>query len=94
METGYQAVQSAHSAINFQYEHSELAKEWNTNSNYLIFLTVENEEELYKLKQKVKNKGIKYTSFYEPDIGNRLTAITLEPGIISKKLTSNLKLLR
>jgi len=50
--------------------------------------------ELKKLLEKVKQNGdIKFTEFYEPDIGNKLTAITLEPGIIAKKLTSNLPLM-
>ena len=71
-----------------------MAKNWHTKSNYLIYLTVKDEKELQELKQKVVEKGILYTEFLEPDIDNQLTAITLEPGIIAKKITSNLKLLR
>jgi len=55
---------------------------------------VENEEELYRLKNKASEKEIKYTTFHEPDINNQLTAITLEPGIVAKKLTNNLPLLK
>ena len=55
----YQAVQSAHGAIQFQYEYPELAKNWYNNSNYLIFLTVENEDELKKFIEKANSKNIK-----------------------------------
>ena len=92
LSPGQQAVQSAHSAIEFQHEHPEIAKEWNTNSKYLIFLSVENEEELQKLLQKAQIRNLKYSTFFEPDIGNQLTAIALEPGQISEKLVSNLPL--
>lgn len=94
LPVGYQAVQASHSTIEFQYEHPKVAKDWIINSKYLIFLTVENEEELYRLKNKASEKEIKYTTFHEPDINNQLTAITLEPGIVAKKLTNNLPLLK
>ena len=92
LSPGYQAIQSAHAAIEFQHEHPEIAKEWNTNSKYLIFLSVENEEELQSLLQKIQIKDLKYSVFLEPDIGNQLTAIALEPTDKSYRLTSNLPL--
>ena len=58
----------------------EISKEWNTNSKYLVFLTVENESELHKLLQKIQIRDLKYSTFTEPDIGDQLTAIALEPG--------------
>ena len=92
LSPGYQAVQSCHAAIEFQYEYPEIAREWNTNSKYLIFLSVENEEKLQKLLTKIQIRSIKYSTFFEPDIGNQLTAICIEPGQESQKLTSNLPL--
>jgi hypothetical protein len=73
-------IQAAHAAIEFQHEHPEIAKEWNTNSKYLVFLSVENEEELKHWLEKIQIRELKYTTFIEPDIGNQLTAIALEPG--------------
>jgi len=73
-------VQSAHASIEFQHEYPEIAKEWNTNSKYLVFLSVENEEALQRLLQKIQIRNIKYSTFFEPDIGNQLTAICIEPG--------------
>lgn len=91
---GYQSVQSGHAAIQFQHEHSELAKEWYQNSNYLIFLTVENEFQLEKIIEKSKSRNINLSIFREPDIGDKITAITLEPCVQSEKITRGLKLLK
>ena len=90
----YQAVQSAHAGIQFQHEHTELAKNWYHSSNYLIFLSVENEVELNNIIDAAKSKNITISVFREPDIDNQITAIALEPSITSKKLTSGLKLMK
>ena len=89
---GYQAVQAAHASIEFQYEHSEIAKEWNNHSKYLVFLSVENEQELYKYLERIQFYDIKHSTFFEPDLGNQLTAIAIEPSEASQKLTSRLPL--
>ena len=88
-----QSVQSAHAAIDFQHEHPELAKEWQTKSNYLAFLTVADEEQLIKLISKAILTGIKHTIFREPDIDNQITAVAFEPSEASRKLTSSCPLL-
>ena len=59
----------------------------------MVFLTVANEEELYKLIDKADSRGIKYTVFREPDIQNEITAIAFEPSDASRKLTSSCPLL-
>jgi hypothetical protein len=58
-----------------------------------VFLTVANEQELYKLIEKADYKGIKYTIFREPDIQNEITAVAFEPSDDSRKLTSSCPLL-
>jgi len=87
-------VQSAHAAIQFQHEYPELAKNWYSNSNYLIFLSVENEAELIKLINKANSNNIKISIFREPDINNEITAIALEPCDWSRKHTSGFPLMR
>ncbi len=89
-----QGVQNAHAAINFIFEHPEISKNWNTYSNYLVFLSIQDEYHLNTLLEKANVRGIKTTSFYEPDRDNELTAIALEPSVISKKLVSSLPLMR
>lgn len=88
----YQAVQAAHAAIDFQHGHSTEAKDWHKNSNYLIFLTVANEDELKQLILKAAERYIKITPFREPDIDNELTAIAFAPSEASRKITSSLPL--
>ena len=92
LSPGYQAVQAAHAAIEFQHEHPNIAKEWNTYSKYLVFLTVENEEALNHYLEKIKFYDLKHTIFTEPDIDNQLTAIAIEPSERTQKLVSRLPL--
>jgi hypothetical protein len=86
-------VQSAHAAIDFQYQHPVEATEWQTKSNYLALLTVADEEALIKLTTKAIFMGIKHTIFREPDLGNVITAVAFEPTDEAKKLTSSCPLM-
>lgn len=74
-------------------KYPELAKDWHQNSNYLCQLSVMDEEALYKLVDKAERKGITYVPFFEPDIGNQLTAIAIEPTDEARKLVRNLPLM-
>lgn len=89
---GYQAVQSAHSIPQFSYEHPEAFYQWYHNSNYLILLSVEDENALKELLLKASEKGIRHSAFTEPDINNQITSIILEPHEETYKLVSNLPL--
>lgn len=89
-----QAVQSAHACVQFQYEHPELAKNWFRNSNYLVFLSVENEHELKQFINKANSNNTKISIFREPDFNNEITAIALEPCDWSRRHTSGLPLMR
>jgi hypothetical protein len=86
-------LQSGHAAIDFQHQYPLDAKEWHTSSNYLVFLTVANEEELIKLISKAILTGIKHTIFREPDLGNKITAVAFEATDAARKLTSSCPLL-
>lgn len=90
---GYQSVQAGHAAIQFQHEHPELAKLWYTQSNYLAFLTVTNEEELEKLIRKAEAKGITHSVFREPDIGNEITAVAFEASDEARRITSSCRMM-
>lgn len=72
--------------------HPDRAGPWHAESNYLVFLSLKNEHELEQLICKCDEKKIKYTLFREPDIGNQITAVALEPTINSQKLVSNIPL--
>lgn len=89
---GSQAIQAAHAAIDFQHQHPTIAQEWNKNSNYLIFLSVENEQELKRFIQKFEIYDLKHTVFIEPDLDNQITAVCVEPSERTQKLCSHLPL--
>lgn len=90
---GTQALQSGHAAIDFQYQHPVEAQEWQTKSNYLVFLTVADEQALIKLITKAILTGIKHTIFREPDLNNEITAVAFEPSDATRRLTSSCPLL-
>ena len=92
LSPGYQGVQSQHAAFEFAIQHPEITREWHAVSNYLCFLSVVNEDELYSLISQAKDQGIRLSVFREPDIDNAITAIALEPGEKSKALCSRLSL--
>lgn len=92
LSPGYQAVQSAHAAIDFQYQYPKIAKKWH-KSNYLVLLSVSDEKELTKYISIFKKFNLKHTIFREPDIGNEITAVAVQPSILLKHICKNLELL-
>jgi peptidyl-tRNA hydrolase len=92
LDGGYQSVQGMHAAIQFQFDHPEVSREWFRNSNYLGFLSVANEQELCELIEQARSLDIKFSVFREPDIEDQITAIALQPGRKTKKLCSRLPL--
>lgn len=93
MTEGYQAVQSTHAAINFIFEHPGRAGPWFHDANYLVQLVVNNEEQLKLLIRNCERQELCYTVFREPDIGNLITAVAIEPSPITQKLVSKIPLL-
>lgn len=87
---GYQAVQGAHALRLFHEEHPEIDKEWYKVSNYLGFLSTQNEQSLQSLILRLQAKDIAISIFREPDINNQVTAIAIAPSEESRKLLSNL----
>ena len=92
MTFGQQASQLCHALRQFSNDHPEIDRQWFDNSNYICLLAVSSEEDLRKLCDKSKEHNLRFSKFEEPDLNNSLTAICLEPGAITKKLVSNLKL--
>jgi hypothetical protein len=89
LSEGYQSVQSAHALIDFIFEHPTRAGPWH-NSNYLEQRVCSNEKELRLLIRKCEELGLAYTVFREPDIGNQITAIAIEPSKETEKLVRKL----
>lgn len=93
MSNGYKAVQSTHAAINFIFEHYGRASPWFKESNTLVQLEARDEQHLKKLIRECQKKGIVHTVFREPDIGNQITALALEPSPTTRKVVAHLPLL-
>lgn len=89
---GFQACQAAHAALAFSVSHPELTKQWHAESNFLVVLTVEDEEALLDLADVAWKRDIKFIVFNEPDLNNEHTALALEPSPEAEKLVANLPL--
>lgn len=93
LSAGQQAVQSTHAAIDFTFEYPNKASPWHKTSNYLVMVSVQNEEALKEFIKRCEYKLLDYTVFREPDINNEITAIAIEPCSETRKLVSKLPLL-
>jgi hypothetical protein len=81
LSESYRAVQAGHAVAEW------LLRDQTWQNETLVYLGVDNENELTKWKRKLEFRNMKYAAFREPDIGNQLTAIaTLTDGKIFKKL--------
>lgn len=90
LPAGDQAVQAAHALTEFLVNHPEIAREWHKQSNTLALLSVPNEAALGHILDQAFDKDLRVASFREPDLGDSLTAIALEPA--GRKLVRGLPL--
>jgi hypothetical protein len=81
-----------HAAIEFVFEHPEIASEWNNVSKHLAVCSCRDGPALLELLDKCLLKGLDISIFREPDLNNEITAIAIEPTLRGKKIVSNLPL--
>ena len=86
MHPSYQAVQAGHALAQYLLEFKNTS--WNNGT--LVYLSVDDEEKLYRWKYKLEKKDIEYAEFREPDIGNEITAIA---AVSNGKVFKNLRLM-
>ena len=87
---GYQIAQSGHAIAQFFLEYPEQAKQW--NNNYLISLSVSNEQKLQQLLIKIGETGTDVSYFTEPDINDELTSICFIENEKTSRFISKLPL--
>lgn len=92
LSIGLQCAQAGHGIVEFCLAYPELTREWRDKSNYIVMLAVDNEDELISIIRKAQARGIRYAQFNEPDLEDAITAVVLEPGLDSRRLSSNIKL--
>lgn len=83
----YKAVQAGHAVAQFMMDHP--SSDW--KNSYLIYVTVDNEQELRRWEFKLRLKGLATTSFFEPDLGDQMTALACHTS--DRKTFGKLKLL-
>lgn len=83
---GFQIAQSCHAAFQFAHDHRDAFDNWLDISNYLVILSASNEASLTSLLRRADMHGIRSSKFKEPDLGDSLTAVALEPGDKTKRL--------
>lgn len=93
LNNGYQAVQSGHAIAKFAASKKEIFDRWHKDSQYLVMLAARDIEHLIQQIEKIKKLDVEYVEFYEPDIGNQLTAFCFYAETSkAKKVLSNLPL--
>lgn len=90
---GLQLAQSVHAGLQFFDEHPTYARSWLHKSNYLVVVTVPNEDALLDLATEASlGQGMCITKVNEPDLGDEYTAIALQPGEQARLLCVSLPL--
>jgi hypothetical protein len=92
MSGGYKSVQSCHSIADFASEYPGQFKFWKGNSNSIICLSVENEDELKRMYGKWKDITPSVI-FWEPDV-DAFTSVCLLGSPDVRKRIKHLPLLK
>ena len=94
LSNGDQIAQVAHSATTFARESYDSFVKWKDESSYIVVLSVENLKALQLLREKLLINQVEVFDFYEPDLDDKLTAISLNPEQyeISRRIVSNIPL--
>lgn len=92
LHAGYQLVQTGHAIATFAHRYPSHFHDWIESSNYIVSLSVDNEEKLQRLFYKLQDNGADVVAFTEPDINDQLTSICYYGTPELRKLTQNLNL--
>lgn len=77
---GPRAVQACHAALQFAHEHYTVFRDWVRLSNHLIVKEAPDEATLRSVVDLARLRGHKHVLWSEPDLGNSLTAVAVEPA--------------
>lgn len=69
-----------------------MVRPWIIKSNFLVIVSVPDEDALLDLITEASRRGITRTAVREPDLDNEATAVALAPGDAARKLCANLPL--
>ena len=74
LKPAYRSVQAGHTIAEWLL-HAPQGQREQWNNHTLIYLGIENEEELKYWGRKLDRKNIQWIGFKEPDLGHQMTAI-------------------
>jgi hypothetical protein len=90
LSSGLKIPQAIHAAFTFWNQYPEIAQLWYTDSNNIVVLEDENLGSLVLDVLDQEDNPLAVSFFHEPDLGNKLTSICVEPR--GWKKLSNLRL--
>jgi len=90
LHPGVQASQLVHANSEFAVEYPVQFLNWHDTSNYVALLSVEDEQSLINLANKLRSRGLSVSLFQEPDLNNQYTSLAVEACDKARRLTSNL----
>lgn len=77
LDPGAVVAQACHGLRSFADGYPELDRQWYEGSNNLVVVQVPDEPALQELRRRAQERGEPVTAFYEPDLGDTLTALAL-----------------
>lgn len=78
---GLQLAQSVHAMAEFWDDHPSFARSWRRRSNFLVVVSVPDEEALMALATEASmGQSLCTTLVCEPDLGDEHTALAIQPG--------------
>lgn len=86
LDPGLQMAQGMHAVAQFWATYPSIAEVWYHHSNWLIAVQVPDEQSLLDLANAASAKDLRNIMVREPDLGNEVTAVALEPGTAARKL--------
>lgn len=90
LPVGLQMAQTLHAAFGFALEHAHVAADWLRESQYLIVVSVPDEQALLDLTARAG--ALPRHLWREPDLDGQATAVALAPGPVARRLCANLPL--
>jgi peptidyl-tRNA hydrolase len=93
LSPGLATAQAVHAAFAFSRAHPEITNAWMDLSQYLVIVSVPDENALLTLLAKAAGAEVDYTLWREPDLEHTGTALALGPCPLSKRLCANMPLL-
>lgn len=76
----------------FSVEHPDHFEDWYNISQHVALLSIEDEESLLKLADKLRKKGCLVSIFREPDMDNQATSFAVEATETAQRFTTSLRL--